>query len=187
MRKLLPLLLAFLVGCRQDMHDQPRYEPLEKSAMFGDGTSWRRQVPGTIARGELQLDEHMYAGTIGGEPATTFPFEITADVLARGKERFGIHCTPCHGHSGYGQGMAVRRGLKHPSSFHIDRLREAPHGYFFSVMSEGFGAMYDVSDRTTPEERWAIIAYIRALQMSQNAIVAELPLQDRMLLEGGGQ
>jgi len=183
-----PLAAAILAGaCRQDMHDQPRFEPLESTTMFSDGTSWRRQVPGTVARGELRLDEHLYRGTIDGKPATTFPIEITADVLARGRERFGIHCSPCHGESGHGQGMAVRRGLKHPSSFHIDRLRDAPHGYLFSVMTEGFGAMYDVSDRTTPEERWAIIAYIRALQMSQNALVAELPPQDRMLLEGGGQ
>jgi len=176
-----------LFACRQDMHDQPRYEPLEKSTFFHDGTSVRPQVPGTVARGELRLDEHLYQGTVSGELATTLPFELTQEVLLRGRERFGIHCTPCHGAAGYGDGMVVERGLKHPPSFHTDRLRKSPHGHFFQVMTRGFGAMYDVSDRVTPEDRWAIIAYVRALQLSQNALVAELPPRDRALLEGGSR
>jgi len=180
-------LALLLAGCRQDMHDQPRFEPLEKTTLFSNGASSRNQVPGTIARGELRLDAHLYEGTINGEPATSFPFEVTEQVLERGRERFGIHCAPCHGRSGYGEGMVVKRGLKHPSSFHIDRLRKAPHGYFFSVMTKGFGAMYDVSDRVITEDRWAIIAFIRALQLSQNALVADLPPQDRQRLEGGGR
>ena len=179
--------IVLLSACRQDMHDQPRFEPLEGSAFFTDGASFRNQVPGTIARGELRLDTHLYEGKIKGQPATTFPFAISEDILAQGQESFDIHCTPCHGTSGYGQGMAVRRGLKHPPSFHTERLRKAPHGYYFGVMTEGYGAMYDVSDRVTPKERWAIIAYIRALQLSQNALVADLPEQDREQLEGGAQ
>ena len=181
------LAVLVLAACRQDMHDQPRYEPLEKAAFFLDGTSVRAQVPGTVARGELRLDEHLYQGTVSGELATTFPFELSPEVLLRGRERFGIHCTPCHGASGYGDGMVVERGLKHPPSFHTERLREVPHGHFFRVMTRGFGAMYDVADRVSPEDRWAIIAYVRALQLSQNALVAELPPADRAVLEGGGR
>ena len=181
---LVGLCAPLLSGCRQDMHDQPRYEPLEKSAFFADGRSSRPQVPGTVARGELRLDEHLFEGTVGGEQAATFPFEVTADVLERGQDRYNVFCSVCHDRLGTGQGMIVKRGMKQPTSFHVERLREAPHGYFFDVITNGFGVMYDYSDRITPEDRWAIVAYVRALQLSQNANVGELAEDDRQRLEG---
>lgn len=178
------LAAALAAGCRQDMHDQPRYEPLEASAFFRDGRSQRPQVPGTVARGELRLDDHLYQGTIDGAPATTFPFEVTAEVLERGQERFNIFCATCHDKTGSGQSLVVQRGLKQPPSFHIERLREAEHGYFFDVITRGFGAMYDLSDRIPAEDRWAIIAYIRVLQRSQNTSIDEVAADVRAELEG---
>lgn len=163
-RVLALLALAALTACRQDMHDQPRFEPLEATSFFADGRSSRPQVKGTIARGELRLDSHLYEGTVDGEHATTFPFEITAEVMERGRERYDVFCSACHGTTGDGQGMAVRRGLKQPPSYHVERLREAPPGYFFDVVTNGFGAMYDLSDRVPVDDRWAIIAYVRRLQ-----------------------
>jgi len=174
---------ALLAGCRQDMHDQPRFEPMEKTTFFPDGRSARPLVPGTVARGHLDLDEHLYTGKVDGKPATTFPFPVTAEVLARGRERFDIHCSACHDKLGYGQGMIVKRGLKPPPSYHIPRLREAPPGYFFDVMTNGFGAMYDVRDRVAPRDRWAIAAYIRVLQRSQNAKLEDVPAAARAKLE----
>ncbi len=184
-RSLEALLLAapLLAACRQDMHDQPRYEPLEKSDFFDDGRSARPQVPGTIARGEMRLDTHLYEGKVNGEAATALPFPVTAELLERGRERFDIFCAICHDKAGYGQGMAVRRGMKQPSSLHVERLREAPVGYFFDVITNGFGAMYDYSDRISPEDRWAIVAYIRALQRSQNAQLADVSQERRQSLE----
>ena len=175
--------LVFLAACRQDMHDQPRYEPLEASAFFADGRSARPQVRGTVARGELRLDEHLYAGTVNGEPATSFPFEITEDILERGRERYDIFCSTCHDRVGSGEGIVVKRGLKRPPSFHIERLREAPAGYYFDVVTRGFGAMYDLSDRVSVRDRWAITAYVRALQLSQNAALEEVPADRRAILE----
>ena len=168
--------LSFLaLACRQDMHDQPRLEPFEASAMFSDGRAMRLSVPGTVARGRLFLDSHLYEGKVDGELATTLPVELSLELLERGRQRFDVFCAPCHDRSGYGEGMIVKRGMKQPPSFHVDRLREAPVGYFFDVITNGFGAMYDLSDRITPEDRWAIIAYVRTLQYSQNVPVADLP------------
>lgn len=168
-------LLVSLAACRQDMHDQPRYEPLEASAFFEDGRSARQPVTGTVARGQLQADTHFYTGRVNGEPVTTFPFQITQEVLKRGQERYNIFCSPCHDRVGNGEGMVVRRGFRRPPSFHIDRLREAPVGHFFDVITNGFGAMYDYAARIPPRDRWAIIAYIRALQFSQRATLADVP------------
>ena len=179
----LALGLALLSACRQDMHDQPRYEPLEASAFFADGRSARPQVEGTIAHGELRIDDHLYRGKVDGEFATTFPFEITREVMERGRERFNIFCSPCHGRLGNGEGMVVERGLKQPPSYHIERLREAPPGYFFDVITHGFGAMYDLSDKISVRDRWAIVAYIRALQLSQNATLDDVPTGMRGMLE----
>ena len=176
-RTLTPVLaLAALLAaaCRQDMHDQPRFEPLEASSFFADGRSSRPQVRGTIARGELRLDEHLYRGTVDGELATTFPFEMTRDMLDRGRERYDIYCSVCHDRTGSGEGLVVKRGLKQPPSFHIERLREAPPGYYFDVITRGFGAMYDLSDRIPAEDRWAIVGYVRALQLSQNATIMDV-------------
>ena len=177
LRTMLPVLVAGLglQACRQDMHDQPRFEAMEKSVFFADGRSSRPQVPGTVARGELRLDAHLYLGQVNGEPATTFPMQVDAALLERGRERFAIFCTACHDRTGYGQGIVVQRGLKQPPSFHIDRLRSSPPGYFFDVITNGFGAMYDLADRIPPGDRWAITAYVRALQLSQDARMSDVP------------
>jgi hypothetical protein len=172
---LLATLTLTLAGCRQDMHDQPRVKAAGKSTFFADMRNNRPLVPGTVARGRLQEDDHLYRGRIDGKPAETFPFAVTADVLARGRERYSIFCMPCHSPIGDGNGMIVQRGLKRPPSLHIERLQAATPGYMFEVITNGFGVMYDFSDRISVEDRWAIIAYLRALQRSQNATVKDVP------------
>ena len=171
-RCLLPL---FLSACQQQMADQPRHDPLEPSACFADGQSARALVEHTVPSGALRDDDHLYDGMSGGAPATTFPFPVTAEVLQRGRERYDIFCSPCHNRTGYGDGMIVRRGFTRPASFHMQRLREVPPGFIFAVISNGFGAMPSYRQQITPEDRWAIIGYIRALQASQNARVDDLP------------
>jgi mono/diheme cytochrome c family protein len=170
-------------ACRQDMHDQPKGEPLEASAFFADGRVARPLLEGVIARGELELDPHLATGKVGGKLVDTFPFEIDAAALERGRQRYGIFCTPCHDAAGLGEGMIVQRGMKRPPSLHIERLREAPAGYFFDVMTNGFGAMYDVSDRIGVADRWKIAAYVRALQLSQHASLDDVPAGERAELE----
>ncbi|MDQ3827943.1 MAG: cytochrome c [Candidatus Tectomicrobia bacterium] len=176
--------LTLLAGCRQDMHEQPSYEPLEPSNFFADGRSSRPLVEGTVARGYLRLDELLYTGKINGELSGVLPFAVTRELLGRGQERYNIYCTPCHDHVGNGQGMIVQRGLRPPPSFHIDRLRVAPVGHFFDVITNGYGAMANYAVEVAPADRWAIAAYIRALQLSQHAAVAELPEADRRHLQG---
>jgi mono/diheme cytochrome c family protein len=173
-------LLALAVsGCRQDMHDQPKYKPFHESDFFGDRRSARPLVEGTVARGMLREDTHLYAGKVDGALAETFPFPVTAAVLQRGRERYGIYCTPCHGLAGNGDGMIVSRGYRKPSSFHVDRLRAERPGYFFDVITNGFGAMPDYAAQIPVEDRWAIVGYVRALQLSQNATVADVPAEKR--------
>lgn len=172
-----------LAACQQDMANQPRHEPLEASPFFKDGRSSRPPVPGTVARGQLNEDDHLYTGKVNGQLAVAFPFPVTREVMERGRERFGIYCTPCHGALGDGRGMIVSRGLKQPPSFHIDRLREMPPGHFFDVMSNGLGAMQDYSAQINVHDRWAIVAYIRALQLSQNATLNDVPAAERQLLQ----
>jgi hypothetical protein len=179
--------VVFLGACRQKMADQPRYDPLERSTFFEDGRSARDLVPGTVARDQLGDDTHLYAGLVNGVPAKVFPFPITLDVLRRGRERFDIYCSPCHSRAGSGDGMIVRRGFSRPPSFHTQRLRDLPPGHFFRVITQGFGAMPDYRYQVDPHDRWAVIAYIRALQLSQNAPLAALPPQERARLEGEGQ
>ena len=176
------LLALAMTACRQDMHDQPRFEPLEKNSFYTDGRASRLVIAGTVARGQLNIDDHFYTGKINGELATTFPFPITKEVMARGRERYNIFCTPCHGSLGYGDGMIVQRGFRPPPSFHIQRLREAPVGHFFDVMTNGLGAMYDYRDKVAPADRWAITAYIRTLQLSQNAAIEDVPEEMRQKL-----
>ena len=171
----LTLLLLAAAACRQDMHDQPRFEPLERSSFFDDHKSGRKQVAGTVARGELNEDTHLYTGLVGDDFATTYPFAMTREDLARGRERFDIMCSPCHGKVGHGDGMVVQRGFRAPPSYHSERLREMPPGHFFDVITNGFGAMGDFSDRLTVEDRWRIAAYIQVLQLSQAAAVGDLP------------
>jgi len=162
-------------GCRQDMHDQPKYKPLAQSDFFADMRSERPQVDGTVARGQLREDVAFYTGKIGENAVDYMPFPVTADVLARGQERFNIYCSPCHSQLGDGNGMIPQRGYRHPPSFHIDRLRKAPLGYFVDVMTNGFGAMPPYADQVPARDRWCIVAYIRALQLSQAAPAADIP------------
>ena len=174
--------LLLLAGCRQKMADQPRYEPLARSTFFDDNRAARPLEEGTVARGQLRNDQHLYTGKEGGKLVDTFPFSVTLERLARGQERYNIFCSPCHDRVGTGQGMIVRRGYRAPASFHIDRLREAPPGYFFDVMTNGFGVMSDYAQQVHPEDRWAIVAYIRALQLSQHATLADVPKDQRQQL-----
>jgi mono/diheme cytochrome c family protein len=181
-----PLVLLFvliLFGCRQDMHDQPKYEPLEKSDFFGDSRSERDPIEGTVARGELREDQHFYNGKVNNQPAHTFPMELTESTVKRGQERFNIYCSPCHDSLGTGNGMVVQRGFKKPPSLHIDRLREAPVGYYFDVITDGFGVMSSYAEQVPVADRWAIIAYIRALQLSQHANVSDLSESAKKELE----
>lgn len=164
-----------LAGCRQDMHDQPRFKPLQESDFFADRRSARTPVEGTVARGQLHEDTYFYTGKIGANPGDYMPFPVTEQVLARGQERFNIYCAPCHSQLGDGNGMVVQRGYRHPPTYHQDRLRKAPLGYFFDVMTNGFGAMPDYAEQIPPKDRWCIVAYIRALQLSQDATAADVP------------
>lgn len=169
------------------MHVQPKYKPYEPSSFFDDGRSERPVVPGTVARGHLEIDEHLYQGKINGALAETFPFPITRQDLERGRERYNIYCAPCHDYVGSGHGMIVQRGFPPPPSYHIDRLRQAPVGHFFDVMTNGYGAMYSYASRVTPEDRWRIAAYIRALQLSQKASLADAPQAEQRQLQGLGK
>jgi mono/diheme cytochrome c family protein len=179
--RILPFVCLVAVGgCRQDMHNQPKYIPLRDSAFFPDGSSARVLVEDTVARGTLQEDAAFYTGKENGtELTTTLPFPLTQEVLDRGEQRFNIYCAPCHDRTGSGQGMIVRRGYRQPPSYHIDRLRQAPIGHFFDVMTNGFGAMPDYRAQIAPRDRWAIAAYIRALQLSQHASESDVPAEDR--------
>jgi hypothetical protein len=176
-------LSLLLAGCGpQEMANQPRQEALEFSTFFEDGRSSRHLVPGTVARGQLQpggLD----AGRVAGEAVTDLPLPLTPALLARGRERYNIYCTPCHDQVGTGQGMIVQRGYPRPPSFHIPRLRQAPIGHFFVVMTSGYGTMPEYGYLVSPPDRWAIAAYIRALQLSQYAPVAGLPADVQQRLE----
>jgi mono/diheme cytochrome c family protein len=172
------------------MDNQPKYRPLRPSTFFEDGQSERPLVFGTVARGYLRDDVELYMGKVpGSEPpadTTTFPFPITRAVLDRGQERFNIYCSVCHGRLGNGDGMVAQRGFRPPPSYHIDRLREAPVGHLFDVMTSGFGAMPSYADQIPPRDRWAIVAYIRALQLSQHATLADVPPEERQKLTAGG-
>jgi len=181
-RRMLAPALVILAGCNE-MKEQPKYDPLAPSTLFADGRSARPLMADTVSRGNLPLDSLLYTGKINGKPADIFPFPVTAEVLARGRERFEIFCAVCHGRLGDGQGMVVKRGFKTPPSYHIERLQKSPPGYFFDVMTNGFGVMYSYGDRIPVRDRWAIAAYIRALQLSQSADVANLPDLDRAELE----
>ena len=172
-----------LAGCHRDMYDQPRYEPLEASAFFDDGLASRPEVPGTIARGYLQLDDKYFRGKSDGQLITELPVELNAALLQRGQQRFDIFCSMCHGRMGEGDGMIVRRGFRRPPSFHIDRLRGVPLGHLFDVITHGIGAMPSYAHQVPVADRWAIVAYLRALQMSQYARLDDLPPEERAALE----
>jgi mono/diheme cytochrome c family protein len=160
--------LPLLAGCRQDMHDQPKYQPLEASELFADGAASRTPVEGTVARGMLRDDSRLYRGMeADGSFVAEIPLPLTADLVARGRQRFDIYCSPCHGRTGEGQGMVVSRGFKQPESLHAERLRQSQDGYFYDVISNGFGQMSSYSSQVKPVDRWAIVAYVRALQLSR--------------------
>ena len=175
--------LASLTGCRQDMHNQPKYRGLRASAFFADGSSARPLVEGTVARGTLQEDEAFFTGKIDKATVKDLPFAVDEALLNRGQERYNIYCSPCHDKTGSGNGIVVQRGYRQPPSYHIDRLRQADAGYFFDVITNGFGVMPDYRVPVAPRDRWAIVAYIRALQLSQNANVNDVPTNDRALLD----
>jgi hypothetical protein len=180
------LIFAVSLGslaCRQDMHDQPRYKPFAATEFFGDGRSERPTVEGTVARGHLRIDKARYTGKEDGEDVADFPFPITRVDLLRGQERFNIYCSPCHSRTGDGNGMVVRRGFRTAASYHTDKLMKAPIGHFFDVMTSGFGAMPSYASRVEPDDRWRIAAYIRVLQLSQNATLADVPPDQRGALE----
>jgi mono/diheme cytochrome c family protein len=170
-------------GCRQDMHDQPKFKPYARSDFFEDQRSARPLVDGTIARGHLREDTIFYTGKAAGKPVEAFPFAVSAAVMARGHERFDIFCSPCHGRTGAGDGMIVLRGYRKPPTFHQDRLRQAAPGYTFDVITNGFGAMPDYAQQIPVQDRWAIAAYLKALQRSQNATLGQVPADARAALE----
>jgi mono/diheme cytochrome c family protein len=206
-RGLLCGIFIALAGCQQKMGEQPSFRPLEKSTFFADGRSSRPLVRGTIARGQLETDVAFFTGRRerlpkpeivvatgqeAGKPAVrqvnpddmssyidTIPLEVTTDFIARGRERYTIYCAVCHGEYGYGDGVVVNRGFTPPPSYHIDRLRSAPVGYLFAVQTYGYGAMADYAEQIAPRDRWAIVAYVRALQLSQNVPLADLPAAER--------
>lgn len=167
--------LALLAGCRQDMHDQPKFIPQRGTSFFADGRSVRPQVVNTVARGQLHEDSYYYTGMADGKEGTMMPFPVTSVVLERGQEKFNLYCTPCHSRVGNGQGMIVQRGYRPAGNFQTARLLNAPIGHFFTVMTHGFGAMPDYSAQLTESDRWAVAAYIRALQLSQNAKLSDVP------------
>jgi len=170
------LSLALTSACRIDMHVQPRENPLSHSDFFTDGRSARPIVEGTVARGQLHADSYFYTGRIGNNPGDVMPFPVTKAVLERGQERYNIFCAPCHSRVGDGNGFVPSRGFaRKPPSYHIPRLQKAPLGYFFDVITNGFGIMPDYASQIPTEDRWDIIAYIRALQFSQNATMADVP------------
>ncbi len=177
-------MLLTLVSCRQKMANQARYDPLEPSNFFADGMSARPRLAGTVARGELVTDPYMETGKINGQDGDGFPFPVTAEVLNRGEERFNIYCSECHGRLGDGNGMIPSRGFRRPPSYHTETLRAAKTGHFFDVMTNGFGAMPPYSTMVPVRDRWAIAAYIRALQLSRTATLNDVPVSERSKLTG---
>ena len=182
----MPLALLALTGCRQDMHDQPKYKPLGETSFFPDNRESRPQLANTIARGDLHAaDLEFYTGKSAKDPKAdvdVFPIAVNKELIERGHQRFDVYCSPCHGMLGNGLGMIVRRGFKEPPSYHIDRLRNAPAGHFYDVITNGYGAMYNYAAQITPHDRWAIISYIRALQYSQNQKAGTLTADARAKL-----
>jgi mono/diheme cytochrome c family protein len=174
-------------ACRQDMHQAPRYDPLERSDFFTDQRASRPLVDDTVARGQLRDDKVFYTGKRGTQLVAELPVPVTKELLLRGQERFNIYCSPCHSRAGDGNGMIVQRGFKRPPSFHEQRLRNMPIGHFYDVMTNGFGAMQDYSAQVQPQDRWAIAAYIRALQFSRHVPADTLTESDRSHIEEAGR
>jgi cytochrome c553 len=176
-------MLCVLPVCRRDMFNQPKSNPLGQSDFFQDGADSRPIPPHTVARGDVDNNEAFYTGMIGTNLVTTIPMVVSRQTLEHGRECFNVNCLPCHGASGEGNGIVVMRGFPAPPSYHIDRLRDAPIGHFFDVMTHGYGVMFPFASRVTPADRWAIADYIRALQLSQNATLADVPSNEVAQLE----
>jgi mono/diheme cytochrome c family protein len=186
------LLTMLLAACHTDMYSQPKFQTYEPSSFFADGRSSRPNIPGTVAVGQVQTDTYLYTGMVDGQVGDVMPFPVTADLLARGQQQFTIYCSVCHGVAGFGQSMVAERGAIVPANFHQQRLRDAPIGHFFDVITNGvyrgdpnnggYQSMYSYASRVKPEDRWAIAAYIRALQLSQNATVDDVPPAERAKL-----
>lgn len=165
----------FAAGCRQDMHNQPKFYPQRGTSFYADGRSARPQVADTVARNQLHANSYFYTGVVDGKEGDGMPVPVTAELLERGQERYNIFCTPCHSRVGNGAGMIVQRGYRPAGNFHTDRLRNAPLGHLYSVIANGYGAMPEYASQIDTEDRWAIVAYIRALQLSQNAKASDIP------------
>jgi mono/diheme cytochrome c family protein len=163
-----------LAGCRQDMQDEPKFFPQRGTTFYADGRSVRPQVANTVARNQLNEDTYFATGLVDGKEGDGLPFPVTAQVLERGQERFNVYCTPCHSRTGNGEGMIVQRGYTKAGNLHTSRLESAPLGHFFHVITNGYGAMPDYASQVAPADRWAIVAYIRALQLSQHASQADV-------------
>ncbi|HEY9857506.1 MAG TPA: cytochrome c [Stenomitos sp.] len=175
-RASLALTGLLATGCRQQMADQPKYTPFAPSAFFADGQSARLPVAGTVARGTRVAPP---------VPTGSFPVPVTRALLQRGQERYNVYCSPCHDRTGSGNGMIVQRGFPQPPSFHAARLLAAPESHFYQVITDGYGIMYSYASRVAPADRWAIAAYIRALQLSQHASLSDVPPAERQQLQGG--
>ena len=166
--------VLLLAGCRQDMHNQPKFYPQRGTEFYADGRSVRPQVENTVARNQLRRDSYYFSGFDGGKEGDGMPFPVTEAVIHRGQESYNVFCTPCHSRVGNGAGMIVQRGYAQAGNFHTARLRAMPLGHFFNVITNGYGAMPDYAAQLTPEERWAVVAYVRALQLSQQATEADV-------------
>jgi mono/diheme cytochrome c family protein/REP element-mobilizing transposase RayT len=182
----LPVLLAICclaLGCRRDMYDQPKAKPLSENHFFKNGTSARQIPPHTVARGDARGDSAFFTGLTNGKLVAQSPVQLTPELLARGRERYDIYCAVCHGRTGAGNGEIVRRGFPAPPTYHSDRMRNAPIGHFYYVITNGYGVMYPYAARVDPADRWAIAAYIRALQLSHNARPADVPPNEQSQLQ----
>jgi mono/diheme cytochrome c family protein len=183
-----PALLALtalalaLSGCRQDMHNQAKYRAFAHNPFFDDQRASRPLVAGVVPRGHLDEDQVFFTGVSAGAPVAANPLGSSRAVLLRGQDRYNIYCTPCHDRTGGGEGMIVQRGYKQPPSFHDPRLRAVPDGYFFQVITNGFATMPSYAAQVSPRDRWAIVAYLRALQLSQHATLADVPEGERAAL-----
>ncbi|MDB5339603.1 MAG: hypothetical protein JWN70_5222 [Planctomycetaceae bacterium] len=172
-------LFACTAGCHRDMRDQPRYEAQEASDFFANGQADRPLIAGTVARGQLDAQDEVHTGKVSGKFSKQIPIPVNRELLERGHERFNIYCSPCHARTGAGDGIIVQRGFRKPPTLHQERLRQAPAGHYFDVMTHGFGAMPRYGAQLTARDRWAIVAYIRALQLSQHATLDDLPADNR--------
>jgi mono/diheme cytochrome c family protein len=177
------LMILLLSGCRQGMYNQPKAKPLRKNNLFLDQSSARPIPPNTVARGDLQLNDAFYTGKIADRLIDFIPIQITEENLMRGKERFNIYCSVCHGQTGEGNGMIVQRGFPPPPTFHSERLRSVPNGHIYDVITHGYGVMYSYASRINPNDRWCIVAYLRVLQLSHNVSIKDLSSEEQKELD----